>query len=163
MAALIAQERLDRFFRTFLTKIDQWDENVDRYRDRYRLLRAVPLRTILRIMRAGPQVLHLLISLLNHDEVSGRTKSRISATLAYFIFPFDILPEGIIGPLGYFDDIVIAITLVDYMLNGDNEREKEIINDLWQGEPGELDVLRATVQGINILRYTGKRVRRIFS
>ncbi len=163
MSALISQDRLDRFFQTFLKKIHQWDENVDRYRDRFAILRAVPLRTILRIMRAGPEILHLLISLVNHDEISKETKSRISAALAYFIFPFDILPEGIIGPIGYFDDLVIALMLVDYLLNGENEAEKAIINEVWQGEPGELETLRTMVRGINILRYVGNKVRKIFS
>lgn len=163
MAALIAQDRLDRFFQSFITKINQWDENVDRYRDRYAILRALPLRSILRIMRAGPEILHLLISLVNHDEISRQTKSRVSAALAYFIFPFDVLPEGIVGPVGYFDDLVIALMLIDYLLNGDNEQEKAVINELWQGEPGELEVLRSLVQGINLVRYVSGKVRRIFS
>jgi len=157
----ISQDKIDNFYGKFARKIDQWDENVEKYRNKYSLLKAIPVKTIIRLIKAGPQVLHLLISLLNHEEVTRKTKARVSAAIAYFIFPFDALPEGLIGPIGYLDDIVIALMLIEYLLNGKNEREKEIITELWQGTPEELTVLRGILKGIDVVRYLEKQLRKI--
>ncbi|HKJ67565.1 MAG TPA: DUF1232 domain-containing protein, partial [bacterium] len=131
------------------------------YRQKYRLLKVLPIKTILRLIKAGPTVLHLLISLLNHEQVSRRTKRMVAAALGYFIFPLDVLPEAIIGPLGYVDDIVVGLMLVDHLLNGENEEEKELIATLWQGTPEELATLRTLLKGVDFSRYIGRVLRKI--
>lgn len=162
MGSLMRQERVNEFYERFEERINHWDENIDRYREQYALLRALPIKTILKLLRAGPTVLHLLISILNHEKVSKRTKRMVAAALGYFIFPLDMLPEAIIGPLGYLDDIVVGIILVDHLLNGENEREKEIITGLWRGTSGELEALRTIVRGLDVLRFFGRVFNRIF-
>jgi len=102
-----------------------------------------------------------LISLLNHEDVSKKTKRRVSATLAYFVLPFDVIPEALVGPAGYVDDIVVAIALIDSLLNGDDEQEKEIITDLWRGTPEELTALRGIIKGIDVVRHIGKYLQKI--
>lgn len=161
MSSLIKQERVNEFYDRFVRRIEHWDENVDRYRERYALLRALPVKTIFKILRSGPTVLHLLISILNHDNVSRRTKRMVAAALGYFILPLDMLPEAIIGPLGYVDDIVVGMILVDHLLNGENEQEKAIITGLWKGTHGELEALRTIAKGFDIFRYFSRVTKRI--
>lgn len=161
MGTFIDQERVNSFYNRFVERMDRWDGNVDRYRERYALLRALPVKTILKLLRAGPAVLHLLISLLNHEDVSSRTKRMVAAAVGYFIFPLDLLPEAVIGPLGYVDDIMVGLVLVDHLLNGENEEEREIITTIWQGTSGELDALRAILKGVDVIRYLRRVVNRI--
>jgi len=161
MGTFVDQERVNRFYDSFVERIDRWDGNVDRYRERYALLRALPVKTILKILRAGPAVLHLLISLLNHEDVSRRTKRMVAAAVGYFIFPLDLLPEAVIGPLGYVDDIMVGLILVDHLLNGENEQERDIITTLWVGTSGELEALRTVLKGVDVIRYLRRVVKRI--
>ncbi len=160
MTTLVEQEKIDGFYEKFAGKIDQWDENVDKYRERYSLLKAMPVKTMVGLVKAGPMVLHLLISLLNHDDVSKKTKRKVGAAIGYFIFPLDVIPEGIVGPIGYADDIIIGLLLVDTLLNGDNEQEKDIISELWRGSKEELSTLRVVVKSIDVVRHLGKTVRK---
>jgi len=155
------QEKLDKFYKKFAGRIDRWNENVEEHRQKYALLKALPIKTILYIVKSGPMVLHLLISLMNHKDISGKTKRRVGAALGYFIFPLDALPEAIVGPVGYVDDILVAMLLIDHLLNGENEEEKTIINTLWQGSEGELKTLRGALRGVNIIRHLGRTIRKI--
>ncbi len=161
MGSIIEQEKLDRYYGRFAGRIEQWNENVGEYRQKYALLKVLPIKTILRFMKSGPLVLHLLISLLNHEQVSRRTKRMVGAALGYFVFPLDALPEAIIGPLGYVDDVIVGLILVDHLLNGENEEEKELIATLWQGTPEELAVLRTLLKGVDFSRYIGRVLRKI--
>ena len=160
MTAFVDQQKVDKFYDRFATKIDKWDENVESFRDKYSLLKAVPIKTTIKIVKAGPIVLHLLISLLNHDDVSKSTKRKVAGAIGYFIFPLDVIPEGIVGPIGYTDDIIIAIILIDTLLNGDNEEEKAAITEVWKGTEEELSALRAIVKGIDVVRHIGRTVKK---
>ncbi|MBS1272580.1 MAG: hypothetical protein MAGBODY4_01726 [Candidatus Marinimicrobia bacterium] len=155
------QEKLDDYYDKIEAKIAHWDENVTRYREKYRLLKILPMKTTIRLVKAGPLVLHLLISLLNHPEVSKKTKRRVAVAVGYFVMPFDVIPEAVAGPVGYVDDVVVALALVNSLLNGDNEREKEIINEIWRGSAEELTALRGIVKGIDLVRNFGKYIQRI--
>ena len=155
------QEKIDNFYKKMTGKIESWDENVEESREKYSLLKILPIKTAIRLVKAGPVTLHLLISLLNHPDVSKKTKRRVSAAIAYFILPFDIIPEALVGPVGYVDDIVVALALVDNLLNGEDEEEKAIITEVWQGTPEELTALRGIVKGIDVIRYLGRYIQKI--
>jgi len=47
----------------------------------------------------------------------------ILLALFYIIFPIDILPEALLGPLGYIDDLVAAILIIIVGL-GEEDIEK---------------------------------------
>jgi len=37
-------------------------------------------------------------------------KAQLAAAIAYFVSPFDLIPEGLIGPGGFLDDIALSRT-----------------------------------------------------
>lgn len=156
------QERVDRFYEKVSRKIDDWDETVGNTRQKYTLLRKIPVEQIIRLVKVAPTLLHLLISLLNHEEVSGRTKRIVGGAVTYFILPIDLIPEGVVGPIGYVDDVLISLMLIDRLLNGDNEREKALITELWRGTDEELDALRAIVHIADIVRHLDTYLRKTF-
>ncbi len=158
----LKQERVDRFYEKVSEKIDNWDESVGQTRLKYPLLRKIPVEQIIRLVKVAPTLLHLMISLLNHDDISGKTKRIVGGAVAYFIVPIDLIPEGVVGPIGYVDDVLVSLMLIDRLLNGDNEREKVLITELWRGTEEELDALRAIVHITDIIRHLDSYLRKTF-
>ncbi len=57
-----------------------------------------------------PDVFMLMARLALDRGVPRATRTLLASTLAYFVLPIDLLPEAVVGPLGYFDDVVLALT-----------------------------------------------------
>ncbi len=68
-----------------------------------------------------PDIFILLVRLVFDREVPGRARLLIGGALAYFISPFDLLPEAILGPIGYLDDLVVAVAVLTQVFTGDLE------------------------------------------
>lgn len=86
-----------------------------------------------------PDVFMLLWRLVNDGRVSGKNKVLLGSGIAYYLFPLDIIPEAIIGPTGYLDDLVFAV----YMLNrviGDTD--PEVLRQHWSGSEDVLRVIQ---------------------
>lgn len=56
----------------------------------------------------GPQLFKLLNDLLIKSEISPEYRLKISAAIAYYVVPLDVIPEQVYGPYGYIDDIYIT-------------------------------------------------------
>src|SRR5262249_17018590 len=59
-----------------------------------------------------PDVFMLLVRLTLDKEVPGSTRAMIGGALAYFVLPIDLLPEAILGPVGFLDDLVLAVAVL---------------------------------------------------
>jgi uncharacterized membrane protein YkvA (DUF1232 family) len=88
-----------------------------------------------------PDVFILLWRLVNDARVSGRNKVLLGSSIAYYIFPFDIIPEAFTGPLGYMDDLVFGVFVLNKILG---DTDVEVIRAHW---PGNTDVLE-TIQKV---------------
>lgn len=77
----------------------------------------------------GPDLFKLLAEILNQNEVSADIRLRISAAIAYYVAPFDIIPETIYGPDGYVDDIFVCIYVLKEI---EDKMGYEFIEDLWE-------------------------------
>lgn len=77
---------------------------------------------------------------LNSDRAPWKHKLSIVATLAYFILPIDAIPD-ILGPLGYTDDIAVALGLIRF-IGSDLMYPYRLYARKWlKGEvPGDLDL-----------------------
>ncbi len=74
-----------------------------------------------RALMLVPDVFILLVRLTLDREVPGSTRALIGGALAYFILPFDLLPEAILGGAGYLDDLVLATAVLSQAFGGDLE------------------------------------------
>lgn len=59
-----------------------------------------------------PDVFMLLVRLALDREVPTQTRTLIGGALAYFVLPFDLLPEAMVGPVGFLDDLVLAVAVL---------------------------------------------------
>src|SRR5436853_5459105 len=62
-----------------------------------------------------PDVFILLWRLANDSRVTGKDKILLVSAVGYYIFPFDILPEALLGPMGYLDDLVFGVYVLNKM------------------------------------------------
>jgi uncharacterized membrane protein YkvA (DUF1232 family) len=68
-----------------------------------------------------PDVFILLVRLMLDKEVPTKARVLIGGALAYFISPFDLLPEALLGGIGYLDDLVLAVAVLTQVFTGDLE------------------------------------------
>jgi len=68
-----------------------------------------------------PDIFILLVRLMLDKDVPRRARLLIGGAIAYFISPIDLLPELILGPIGYLDDLVVAGAVVSQVFTGDLE------------------------------------------
>lgn len=87
----------------------------------------------------APDIFHLLCKLIADSEVPLSKKAKLGAAIAYFISPIDFLPEAILGPVGYLDDIAIAAYVLNDLIN---EINPQIIIRNWAGEREILDLIK---------------------
>lgn len=90
----------------------------------------------------APDLVHLLVRMTLDDRVDAMAKAKLGAALAYFISPIDLIPEALLGPLGYTDDVAVACVALHAILN--DERHREIAREHWQGD----DELIVAIQGV---------------
>jgi uncharacterized membrane protein YkvA (DUF1232 family) len=87
-----------------------------------------------------PDVFRLYVRLLCDDRVALRAKAELVAALAYLIWPFDVLPEGIIGPPGYLDDTFVLLkTLMSFV--SQKNVHPDVLGEHWSGSAEALQRL----------------------
>lgn len=88
----------------------------------------------------APDFLHLLCKLSIDSDVPIAQKAKLAAAIAYFISPADIIPEGLVGPVGYLDDLAVAA----YVLNGlVNETSEKAVRKHWAGDGNVLEIIKS--------------------
>ncbi len=91
----------------------------------------------------APDLFYLLIKLMQDPEVPRSKKIKVGVVIAYFITPFDFLPEALMGLVAYVDDVALtAYVLNDFF----NEMNPDIIKDNWPGEKKLLDVIQKILE-----------------
>lgn len=86
----------------------------------------------------GPDLFKLLCDVLNEKEVNATTRLKISAAIAYYVAPFDIIPESIYGPDGYIDDIFVCLYVLKEI---EEEMGFEFLEELWESETDLQEVM----------------------
>jgi len=88
---------------------------------------------------AAPDLFHLLCKLTADSEIPSNKKLKLVAGIAYFISPIDFLPEAFLGPVGYFDDIVVTAYILNDLIN---EVDPQIVRNHWAGDSDILDLIK---------------------
>jgi uncharacterized membrane protein YkvA (DUF1232 family) len=86
-----------------------------------------------------PDIFILLWRLLNDARVGGKNKVLLGSAVAYYVFPFDLVPEAFLGPIGYLDDLVFGVIVLNKMIS---EVEPEILREHWSGKEDLLESIR---------------------
>lgn len=68
-----------------------------------------------------PDVFLLLVRLTLDPEVPPRSRSLLGGALLYFVLPFDLFPEGVVGAGGFVEDLVLAAAVLSHALSDELE------------------------------------------
>lgn len=88
----------------------------------------------------APDFFHLLTRLMLDGRIDTKSKSSIGAGILYFIAPVDFLPEILVGPGGFLDDVVVAVFIINTLLN---KFPAEVIEEHWAGNKELLSVVKS--------------------
>jgi uncharacterized membrane protein YkvA (DUF1232 family) len=89
----------------------------------------------------APDFFYLLVRLMLDRRVPARAKFKIGLVVAYYISPLDIIPEAMLGPVGFSDDLVLAVWTINSLLKS---VDRQVLLDNW---PSQTDLL-ATAEKI---------------
>jgi uncharacterized membrane protein YkvA (DUF1232 family) len=91
----------------------------------------------------APDLFHLVCKLSIDNEVPIKEKAKLVGVIAYYISPLDLVPEALMGPAGYVDDIALAA----YVLNGIiNNTNPEVVTKHWAGDGDVLNVIQQIIK-----------------
>jgi len=95
-----------------------------------------------------PDVFILLWRLTSDARVNGKNKVLLGSAIAYYIFPFDIIPEAIVGPIGYLDDLVFGVYVLNKVLQ---DTDSSILREHWSGSDDVLESIQRVLRAADSL------------
>jgi len=115
-------EKSQRFYDQIRQQIRAWAEGKGKA---YRYLEYILL---------APDLFFLLTRLIADERVPPPLRRMLFLAATYFVWPFDAIPEGLLGPVGFLDDIVfsaLAVLATLKLIDG------SIVREHWSG-PGDI-------------------------
>jgi len=129
-----------RRLRQKITNVDLANHRFDRIRE---------------FLLLAPDLFYLLIMLLRDRDVEAVDKGKILAAVAYFISPFDLLPEAVLGLAGLADDIVVAAMILNPVVR----KYPDVVQRHWTGERDILELVKDILGKADEL--VGRRIMRL--
>jgi uncharacterized membrane protein YkvA (DUF1232 family) len=90
-----------------------------------------------------PDVFIVLVRILLDPEVPGSARALVGGALAYFVLPLDFMPEALLGPGGFLDDLVLAAAVLAHTFRGELE---PYAHKHWSGPDDHREVLADVAQ-----------------
>ncbi len=87
----------------------------------------------------APDLFHLLVKLSLDKRVALDDKILLGAVIVYFVSPIDLLPEALLGPVAYVDDIALTAWAIDRIIQNAGVR---VVKDHWAGDADVLAVIK---------------------
>jgi len=89
-------------------------------------------------------------------------KAKLAGAIVYYLSPLDIIPEMLIGPLGFADDIAVAAYVLNQIINNN---DPEIIRKHWAGEGEVLEIIQRILASADQMLGSGlwNKIKRKFS
>lgn len=95
-----------------------------------------------------PDVFILLWRLTTDSRVTGKDKVLLGSAVAYYIFPFDLIPEALLGPMGFLDDLVFGAFVLNRMLS---TTDAAVLREHWSGSDDVLGMIQRVLSAADSL------------
>lgn len=107
-----------------------------------------------------PDVFILLWRLARDPRIASKHRMLLGTGIAYYLLPFDLLPEFLIGPAGLLDDLVLGVFVLNTLLA---DTDESILRDHWSGSTDVLVMIRKVLDKADGLvpSRTLKRIKSI--
>ena len=83
------------------------------------------------LITAAPDILRLLNDLLAYEGLTREHRQHITAAIAYFVSPYDVLSEPVFGYMGYIDDLYLASYTLRRVLD---DLPVDVVEGFWKGD-----------------------------
>jgi len=100
-----------------------------------------------------PDMFILLWRLLNDPRVHGKNKILLGSGVVYFFSPIDLVPEAFLGPIGYADDLVLAVYILNKLLVSDVS--VDVLREHWSGSEDVLSIIQKVLNAADQLVGAG--------
>lgn len=139
----------DDYYRKLRKKIVKWADNQENLDHKWADLLLI-----------APDIFHLLVRLAADPEVPISEKGKLAAAIAYFVSPLDLMPELILGPPGFLDDIVLSAYALNSIINNTSP---EIVTRHWAGEKDVLILIQNILLQADAIIGSGlfKKLRKV--
>lgn len=77
----------------------------------------------------APKFFELLCDIESDVRLTATQKKNVKSAISYFISPVDFIPEAVIGPIGYLDDIALAGHVLKLIADEGNE---DVLQSNWK-------------------------------
>jgi len=84
-------------------------------------------------IEAAPEIFQLLCRLAVCERLESADKELLFIATAYFVAPYDVIPEVAVGPRGFIDDVAMAAYALELIANRSAEG-RTFVADRWEGE-----------------------------
>lgn len=91
----------------------------------------------------APDLFHLLTRLMLDSRIPALEKARLGAVVVYFVTPVDLMPEAMLGPAGYADDVALAAFALSRLINSGHGA---VARELWAGDGDLLELLQQILE-----------------
>ena len=129
---MVEAERRSGFYRKLRERVTAWAATKTGRDNRW-----------LEYVLAAPDLFHLLCALSVEPAIPAKQKARLGLVIAYFISPIDFMPEAVLGPLGFLDDIALAAFFLNQLVN---KVDPELVRKHWAGDGDVLQRLEHFVE-----------------
>jgi uncharacterized membrane protein YkvA (DUF1232 family) len=136
----VTPDRADRFY-------DRVRGSIQEYIDR----KGGVLGKTTEFLLLVPDIFMLLWRLTTDSRVTGKNKVLIGSAVVYFILPFDLIPEAVVGPIGYLDDLVFAAYVLNTILT---DTDPEVLREHWTGREDVLLTIQRVLAAADTLVET---------
>jgi uncharacterized membrane protein YkvA (DUF1232 family) len=92
----------------------------------------------------APDFFKLLCTLLLDARVPGVAKAKLGIAVAYFVSPVDLIPEAIVGPIGYLDDVAVAAYALNSILDATTT---PVVREVWSGKGDVIEAIARVLDG----------------
>jgi uncharacterized membrane protein YkvA (DUF1232 family) len=125
---MVEEIRAQDFYRRLRARLDEWllsrEGRTYRFADHLLLL---------------PDFVHLIIRLALDRRVPMELRTQTAAVLAYVMLPLDLIPEGLVGPLGFGDDLLLVALMVRRLLT---TVPPDVVLAHWAGPTGLINTIK---------------------
>ncbi len=128
-------DKKEAFYLEIREKILKWVEE-----------RGFKNRKLVEYILLAPDFFYLLWKLSMDKDIPAEDRLLVGVALLYFLSPFDFLPEGIIGPVGYLDDIALAAYVTNKVINSAGE---EKVKKYWPGEENLIETIEKVISKVD--------------
>ncbi len=139
MAEKRQKKNYEDYYIEFRKKVENWAEK-----------KKLKNKKIVEYILIAPDLFYLVYKLWKDPEIDAESKVLLAFVLFYFISPMDLIPEGILGPLGLLDDIAIASYALKRIMEKAGDKR---VKKYWPGEDDIVEVVNKVVSEID--KYLG--------